>query len=105
MKRRRTGLPTNKHREEAIAYFREHTELTAEECAAKFGVSTGTLYRWNQESYKSSRVNENTNSDNGLVNNESDDENKVERLKRELKEAQGEIEVLKKAISILGKSN
>ena len=101
MARKRTGLATEQLKKEAIIYFREHTELTAKECAAKYGVSAGTLYKWNIDFQTESTVSENSCS-NIIPRME---ENEVARLKRELQDAKNEIEVLKNVISILGKNN
>ena len=86
---------------EATLYdiVQQHTNLTMKECAANLGVGRSTLSRWISESKKS---------ENGSVemrgtgNFESDEAKEIARLRRELRDTKDALEILKKAIGILG---
>ena len=84
---------------DAVNYRKEHPDLTQAECAKNLGIGLSTLCRWEKQF-----------SDNdgdipvrGSGNYESDEAKEIARLKRELRDAQDALDVLKKAISILGK--
>lgn len=84
---------------DAVNYRKEHPDLTQVECAKNLGIGISTLARWEKQF-----------SDNdgdipvrGSGNYESDEAKEIARLKRELRDAQDALDVLKKAISILGK--
>ena len=84
---------------DAVNYRKEHPDLTQVECAKNLGIGLSTLCRWEKQF-----------SDNdgdipvrGSGNYESDEAKEIARLKRELRDAQDALDVLKKAISILGK--
>ena len=71
--------------------------LTHPERAKNLGIGDSTLYRWKQEA----KANNNQATFKGSGNlTEAELENR--RLKRELKDTQDALEILKKAISILG---
>ena len=83
---------------DAVNYRKEHPDLTQAECAKNLGIGLSTLCRWEKQF-----------SDNdgdipvrGSGNYESDEAKEIARLKRELRDAQDALDVLKKAISILG---
>ena len=84
---------------DTIKYVNEHPDLTKEECCQNLGIGLSTLSRWEQQ-FKQS------NGDiphRGSGNYSSDEQKEIARLKRELRDAQDALDVLKKAISILGK--
>ena len=89
----------NDFRSNAVRYVQQHTNLTMKECAANLGVGRSTLSRWISESKKS---------ENGSVemrgtgNFESDEAKEIARLRRELRDTKDALEILKKAIGILG---
>lgn len=81
----------------AVNYCLTHPELSRKECAKNLGIGDSTLYRWKQEA----KANNNQATFKGSGNlTEAELENR--RLKRELKDTQDALEILKKAISILG---
>jgi len=75
-------------KQNAVNYCLTHPELSRKECAKNLGIGDSTLYRWKQEFKGSGNL------------TEAELENR--RLKRELKDTQDALEILKKAISILG---
>lgn len=85
---------------DAVQYVKEHPDLTQEECAKNLGIGISTLARWISQF--------NTNSGDiptrGSGNYQSDEQKEIARLKRELRDTQDALDVLKKAIGILGKS-
>ena len=72
---------------DAIQYYHDHRELGLQGCASNLGISHQTLSRWQKE----------------LRDYASDEAKEIARLKRELRDAQDALDVLKKAINILGK--
>ena len=86
-------------KQNAVQYVREHPDLTVEECAKNLGIGFSTLCRWRHQFEENS-------GDipvRGSGNYASDEQKEIARLKRELRDAQDALDVLKKAISILGK--
>lgn len=86
-------------KEGAIKYVETHPELTQEECARNLGVGLSTLSRWRRESRKAGGEVPYQ----GSGNYASEEAREIARLKRELRDTQDALDVLKKAISILGK--
>ena len=84
---------------DAINYRKEHPDLTQVECAKNLGIGVSTLARWEAQF----RDNEGDIPVRGSGNYESDEAKEIARLKRELRDAQDALDVLKKAIGILGK--
>ena len=84
-------------KENAVRYSLDHPELSQEECAKNLGIGLSTLGRWRKK-YKES---------NGEVPSPgsghyaSDEQREIARLKRELRDTQDALDVLKKAIRIL----
>ena len=85
-------------KEDAVRYVKEHPDITLRQCAQNLGVGLSTLSRWRQQ-YAN---NNGTVPTRGSGNYASDEAKEIARLKRELRDAQDALEVLKKAISILG---
>lgn len=84
---------------DAINYRKEHPDLSQAECAKNLGIGLSTLARWETQ-FKDN------NGDipvRGSGNYQSDEAKEIARLKRELRDAQDALDVLKKAIGILGK--
>ena len=90
---------TKQFKLDAINYRKEHPDLTQVECARNLGIGVSTLARWEAQF----RDNEGDIPVRGSGNYESDEAKEIARLKRELRDAQDALDVLKKAISILGK--
>lgn len=90
----------NEFRNNAIRYVQDHNDLTIKEAALNLGVGKSTLTRWMSEA---------KHSENGIVemrgtgNFASDEAKEIAQLKRELRDTKDALDVLKKAISILGK--
>ena len=85
---------------DAVNYRNEHPDLTQVECAKNLGIAVSTLAKWESQF----RNNDGDIPVRGSGNYQSDDAKEIARLKRELRDAQDALDVLKKAISILGKS-
>ena len=85
---------------DALKYVREHPDLTQEECCKNLGIGLSTLSRWQTQF----RDNDGDIPTRGSGNYASDEQKEIARLKRELRDAQDALDVLKKAISILGKN-
>ena len=79
-------------KQNAVNYCLTHPELSRKECAKNLGIGDSTLYRWKQEA----KANNNQATFKGSGNlTEAELENR--RLKRELKDTQDALEILKKA--------
>ena len=85
---------------DAIRYVKEHPDLTQEECCKNLGIALSTLQRWLAQ-YRDSDGSVPTR---GSGNFASDEQKEIARLKKELRDTQDALEILKKAISILGKN-
>lgn len=85
---------------DAINYRKEHPDLTQVECAKNLGIGVSTLGRWEAQF----RDNNGDIPVIGSGNYASEEEKEIARLKRELRDTQDALEVLKKAIGILGKN-
>ena len=84
----------------ALKYVQEHPDLTQEECCKNLGISFSSLSRWkNQYAEHNGDI-----PTRGSGNYASDEQKEIARLKRELRDAQDALDVLKKAIGILGKN-
>ena len=83
----------------ALKYVQEHPDLTQEECCKNLGIGLSSLSRW-----KAQYIEHDGNIPvRGSGNHASDEQKEIARLKRELRDAQAALDVLKKAIGILGK--
>jgi len=96
---KKTKQFTKQFKLDAVNYRKEHPDLTQTECAKNLGIGVSSLSRWESQ-FK------NNNGDipvRGSGNYSSDEQKEIARLKRELRDATDALDVLKKAISILGK--
>ena len=82
---------------DAIQYYHDHRELGLQGCASNLGISHQTQFRWQIELRPGDIESR------GSGNYASDEAKEIARLKRELRDAQDALDVLKKAINILGK--
>lgn len=98
MSRKRTQH-TKQFKLDAVNYRKEHPDLTQVECAKNLGIGTSTLGKWEAQF----RNNDGDIPVRGSGNYESDEAKEIARLKRELRDTQDALDVLKKAIGILGK--
>ena len=85
---------------DTVNYRNEHPDLTQVECAKNLGIAVSTLAKWESQFLN----NDGDIPVRGSGNYQSDDAKEIARLKCELRDAQDALDVLKKAISILGKS-
>lgn len=85
-------------KEDAVKYYLEHKELGLLKCAGNLGISKTALGTWT----KAARENNGEVPVRGSGNYSSDEAKEIARLKRELRDTQDALEILKKAISILG---
>lgn len=83
---------------DAVQYVKEHPDLTQADCAKNLGISITSLARW-LALYKN---NDGDIPVRGSGNYASDEHKEIARLKRELRDTQDALDVLKKAIGILG---
>ena len=95
---RKNKQHTKQFKLDAVNYRKEHPDLTQAECAKNLGISITTLARWEAQF----RDNDGDIPVRGSGNYSSDEAKEIARLKRELRDAQDALDVLKKAIGILG---
>ena len=86
-------------KEDAVRYRKDHPELTVQKAAENLGISESALKNW----MKAARENEDSVPTRGTGNYSSDEAKEIARLKRELRDTKDTLEILKKAIGILGK--
>ncbi|MBD5134825.1 MAG: transposase [Lachnospiraceae bacterium] len=90
---------TEEFKKDAVTYWKEHHELGISKCAKNLGISKSALSTWT----KKFDQNDDTVPTRGRGNYESDEAKEIARLKKELRDTQDALDILKKAISILGK--
>ena len=90
---------TEEFKKDAVKYWKEHPELGIIKCAKNLGVSKSALSTWT----KSYIDNDGEIPTRGRGNFESDEAKEIARLKKELRDTQDALAILKKAIGILGK--
>jgi transposase len=83
---------------DAIKYREDHPELTNSAVCRNLGISEPTFYKWQKEF----KENDGDIEHRGSGNYSSDLEKENAQLKRELKSQKDALEILKKAIGILG---
>ncbi|MDD2629612.1 MAG: transposase [Limnochordia bacterium] len=83
-------------KEDALAYVHDHSDLSINACARNLGINTNTLHGWIKKAKERGEVHR------GSGNYESDEAKENARLRRELRDTKDALEILKKAISILG---
>ena len=96
---KKTKQHDKQFKQNAVQYVKEHPDLSLEECAKNLGIGLSTLSRWRQQF----EANDGDIPVRGSGNYASDEQKEIARLKRELRDTQDAFNVLKKAISILGK--
>ncbi len=85
-------------KEDAVRYYHDHKDIGINGCAKNLNISNTTLSNW----IKAAQSNNGAVPTRGSGNYSSDIERENARLKRELRDAQDALDVLKKAINILG---
>ena len=83
---------------DAIKYYHAHKELGLAGCASNLGISEQSISKWQKELRESGDI-----ECRGSGNYASDEAKEIARLRRELRDTKDALDVLKKAISILGK--
>ncbi|MDH6363490.1 transposase [Enterococcus sp. PF1-24] len=89
---------TKEFKESALAYRKEHPELSVKACCRNLDISAASYYKWEREA----KENEGNVVHRGSGNFQSDEAKEIARLKRELKNQTDALAILKKAIGILG---
>lgn len=89
---------TKEFKEDAVRYYQEHKELGYTACSGNLGVSRTALCSW----VKATKTNNGEVPTRGSGNFQSDEAKENARLRKELKDTKDALEILKKAISILG---
>ena len=88
-----------KFKEDAVVYYNDHNDLGLSGWAKNLGVSKSALGKWvTAAKEQGGKV-----PTRGAGNYSSDEAKEIARLKKELRDAQDALDVLKKAINILGK--
>ena len=82
---------------DAIQYYQDHKDLGVRGCAENLGIGYSTLTKWLKDFRESGDI-----PVRGSGNYASDEQKEIARLRRELRDAQDALDVLKKAINILG---
>ena len=83
---------------DAIQYYQDHKDLGVRGCAENLGIGYSTLTKWLKDFRESGDI-----PVRGSGNYASYEQKEIARLRRELRDAQDALDVLKKAINILGK--
>lgn len=84
-------------KQDALRYKDEHPEMKYKEVAEKLGVPFGTFYGWVKQERKKECPD--AYDEKG---NQTEEEKEILRLRRELRDTKDALEILKKAINILG---
>lgn len=87
---------TGQFKKDALLYVHEHSDLSINACAKNLGINSNTLHGWVSKSKDNGEVHR------GSGNYASDEAKENARLRKELKDTKDALEILKKAISILG---
>lgn len=90
---------TTEFKQDAVQYVEMHPEVPLSKAAENLDVPKGTLYGW----VKAHRRKVRAGASEPIKGNLTEEEKEIIRLKKELRETQDALDILKKAISILGK--
>lgn len=88
-----------KFKNDALEYRKNHPELSVSAVCRNLGISLPTYYLWK----KSAEENDGQVKHVGSGNYANDQEKEIAELKRELKNSQDALKILKKAMGILAK--
>jgi transposase len=83
-------------KKDAVTYVREHDDLSVNAAAKNLGVAASTLGKWVEKADGGKEIHR------GSGNYSSDEAKENARLRKELRDTRDALEILKKAISILG---
>lgn len=87
-----------KFKEDAVKYYYDHKDLGVIKCSSHLGISKTALSNW----IKEAKANGGEIVARGSGNYESDEAKENARLRKELRDTQDALDILKKAIGILG---
>lgn len=93
-----TKQHSKQFKEDAVHYYESHKELGQKWCAKNLGIGESTLNKWLKQFRDNGEI-----TVRGSGNYSSDEQKEIASLKRELRDTQDALDVLKKAISILGR--
>ena len=86
-------------KQDALQFRKDHPELTITAICKNLGISQPTFYKWQREA----KANDGEVPHIGSGNYASDEQQEIARLRRELKNKEDALVILKKAIGILAK--
>ena len=86
-------------KQEVVDYANQHSEESKVSIAKRFGIADSTIHKWVRAASKNGNKIESR----GSGNFSSNETKEIARLRKELKDTQDALKVLKKAIGILGK--
>ncbi len=90
---------TDEFKQGVIQYMDDHPNESKLSVAKRFGIADSTIHKW----LKDAKENNGMIQSRGSGNYSSDEAKELARLRKELKDTQDALDVLKKAIGILGK--
>ena len=90
---------TDEFKRDALRYLEEHPDIDKKVAASYLDIPYDTLYGW----WKRDRREKRGMTEGNLNGPMTEEEKELIRLRRELRDTKDALEVLKKAISILGK--
>ena len=90
---------TEEQRRDALQYLADHPDLSIRQCAENLGIGYSTLHRFKAQANNSPGGDPKF-TGSGHYSNECEKENA--QLRRQLRDTQEALKILKKAISILG---
>ena len=90
---------TDEFKQGVVQYVLDHPNESKVAVAKQFGIADSTVHKW----LKDAKKNDGTIISRGSGNYSSDEAKEIARLKKELKDTKDALDVLKKAIGILGK--
>lgn len=88
---------TEEFKRDAVQYLRDHPDMDKREAAKYLGMPYDTLYGWYKRDRRENRPE--AYDESGKL---TEEEKEIIRLRRELRDAKDALEILKKAIGILG---
>lgn len=88
---------TQEFKENAVRYYLEHKELGMKGCAKNLGISKSAMSNW----YHAYNHYESQIPTRGSGNYSSDEAKEIARLKKELRDTQDALDILKKAMGIV----
>ena len=90
---------SSEFKKDTLKYIEDHPDTDKRICAEYLGIPYDTLYGWYKRAQREKRG---ESADSSYVKM-TEEEKEIARLKRELRDTKDALDILKKAISILGK--